>query len=149
MKFIFPLLIIFGLIQNAGNCGKSAVRNSDDAAKPAARKTIEKIKYDRLPENIKAETEVRRAIKNEQGETISFEITTVEKRLNELQARYENDRLIDGNGREIRFYEPLCRGVSRGTEEDEADQKAKETELAELEKKYTVITLNCDPRKIV
>lgn len=148
MKYIFTLVLMtFGLIQSSESCGKSAVRNSSDSTKPTARQTIEKTKYDRLPENIKLETQVRRAIKNEKGETVSFETTTVEKRLNELAARYENDKLVDAKGKEIRFHEPLCRGASRGAEEDEQDQKEKERELAELEKKYTVIILYCDPRK--
>ncbi len=150
MKYTLTLmLMLFGLLQNSENCGKSKMRNSNDSNKPTAQKTIEKIRYDHLPENIKAETEVRRAIKNEKGETVSFETTTVEKRLNELAARYENGKLVDGKGKEIRFHEPLCRGVSRGTEEDEQDRLAKETELAELEKIYTVVVLHCDPRKIM
>ncbi len=150
MKFTLTLtLILFGLIQSSENCGKSAMRNSADSNKLIVQKTIEKIRYDRLPENITAETKVRRAINNEKGETISFEITTIEKRLNELGAQYENDKLVDKNKREIRFFEPLCRGVSRGFEEDEQDRKAKDAELAELEKKYTVVVLHCDPQNVM
>ncbi len=67
--------------------------------------------------------------------------------MDELKARYEKDILVDEKGREIRFFEPLCRGVSAGFEQDDEDQKAKDKELAELKKKYTVIILYCDPRK--
>ncbi len=100
-----------------------------------------------MPENIETETAVEKAVKNDRGETVSFEVTTVEKILNELKADYKNDKLVDGNGKEVRFYERLCRGVSRGLEEDAQDQKAKEDELSELKKRYTVIILYCDPRK--
>ena len=148
MKCTFTLLLVlFGLIQSSENCGKNSVRNADDSTKPIAEKRKEKIEYKRLPENIKPETKVRRAIKNKNGETVSFEITTVENRLNELDSRYENDKLVDGNGKEIRFYKPLCRGVSRGIDEDENDRRKKEEELAGLEERYTVIILHCDPQE--
>ena len=148
MKQTFLLLIIvFGFLQTNENCGKKPTRNSNAAVTSTPSKNVGKTVFDRLPENVKSDTPVRKAIKNSKGETVSFEITTVEKTLNELKASYKNDRLVDGNGREIRFYEPLCHGVSRGMEEDEADQKAKEKELADLEKNNTVVVLNCDPRK--
>ncbi|MCY7348672.1 MAG: hypothetical protein LH614_20980 [Pyrinomonadaceae bacterium] len=150
MKYIFILLAIgFGLIQSSETVGKNSMENSNDSNKSAARQTKEKVKYDRLPENIKPKTEVRRIVKNRKGETVSFEVTTVEKRLNELKARYKNNKLVDRSGREIRFFEPLCRGVSRGFEGDAQDQKAKDLELAELEKKYTVLILHCDLRKMM
>ncbi|MCY7376743.1 MAG: hypothetical protein LH472_12355 [Pyrinomonadaceae bacterium] len=150
MKYIFILLAVtFGLIQNGESCGKNVMENSNDSNNPIPGQTKEKVKYDRLPENIKPATEVRRIVKNRKGETVSFEVTTVEKRLNELKARYKNNKLVDRSGREIRFHQPLCRGVSRGFEGDAQDQKANERELAELEKKYTVLVLHCDLRKLM
>ena len=107
------------------------------------------MKYDRLPPEVTAATEVRKDVLNAKKEVVSFEITTVEKRLNELKARYKKNVLVDAKGKEIRFYEPLCRGVSAGYEQDEIDRKEKEKELSDLKKKYTVIVLYCDPRKAV
>ena len=148
MKYTFALIfMVFGLMQSSQSCGKNPVRNSNDAAKPTRSKTVEKTVFNRLPENIKTETQVSKAIKNAKGETVSYEITTVEKALNELGAGYKNNVLVDGKGREIRFYEPLCRGVSRGAEGDDEDRRAKENELAGLEKNYTVVVLYCDPRQ--
>jgi hypothetical protein len=106
-------------------------------------------KFDRLPPNITPETEVRKDILNDKKQVVSFEITTVAKRLNELKARYKKNKLVDAKGREIKFFEPLCRGVSRGIEGDEEDQQQKDKELAELQKNFTVIVLYCDPRKAV
>lgn len=107
------------------------------------------MKYDRLPPNITLETEARKDVLNDKGKVVSFAVTTVEKRLDELQARYKKGVLVDKKGRKIRFFEPLCRGVSAGAEQDEIDRKAKEKELTGLKKKYTVIVLYCDPRKAV
>ena len=107
------------------------------------------MKYDRLPPEITTATKVRKDVFNAKKEVVSFEITTVEKRLNELKARYKKNVLVDAKGKEIRFYEPLCRGVSAGYEQDEIDRKEKEKELSDLKKKYTVIVLYCDPRKAV
>jgi hypothetical protein len=141
MKLTFLMtFVVFALFQS-GNCNRNAIET-----KVSPTPKVE-TKYDRLPANITLETEVVKTIQNENGKTVSRETTTVEKRLNELKARYEKDKLVDEKGREIRFFEPLCRGVSAGEEQDDVDRKAKEKELAELEKKYTVIVLLCDPRK--
>jgi hypothetical protein len=106
-------------------------------------------KYDRLPPDVTPETEVRKDVLNRRGKVVSSEVTTVEKRLKELKARYRKNVLVDGKGREIRFFEPLCRGVSAGFEEDQKAQKEKDRELAALKKKYTVIVLYCNPLKAV
>jgi hypothetical protein len=106
-------------------------------------------KYDRLPPDITLETEVRKDVLNRRGKVVSSEITTVGKRLKELKARYRKNLLVDGKGREIRFFEPLCRGVSAGYEEDERVRKEKDRELAALKKKFTVIVLYCNPLKAV
>jgi hypothetical protein len=139
MKIAFFIILAFLAFVQAQNCGGKKTENAPPTP----------MKFERLPENIKPETAVRKEKRNDKGEVVSFEITTVEKRLNELKARYEKDKLVDEKGREIRFFEPLCRGVSAGEEQDEIDRKAKEKELSELEKKYTVIILHCDPSKVM
>ncbi len=111
--------------------------------------TGETTKFDRLPGGIKPDTKIRKDKKNDKGEVVSFEIITAEQVLNELKAKYDGDKLIDGKGREIKFFEPLCRGVSQGFEEDEKARKEKERELAGLEKKFTVIVLYCDPQSVM
>jgi hypothetical protein len=148
MKITFLIIFaLFALVQTQ-NCDKKTMQNTETnivSTPTATPKTT--TKYDRLPENITLETEVRKDVKDKKGAVISSETTTVEKALNELKASYKDDKLVDGKGKEIRFFEPLCRGVSAGEEQDEIDRKAKEKELADLEKKYTVIVLLCDPRK--
>lgn len=147
MKLAFLIIFaLFAFLQTNQNCDQKTMQNTNNPALPTPKKQT---KFDRLPPNITLETEVRKDVLNDKGEVVSFEVTTVEKRLNELKARYKKDKLVDKKGREIRFFEPLCRGVSRGFEEDQQDQKAKEKELAELKKKYTVIVLYCDPRKVM
>ncbi len=100
-------------------------------------------KYDRLPDNITLQTGVAREVRNRAGKIVSTGQTTVEKRLNELKARYKKGVLVDGKGREIRFFEPFCRGVSAGAEDDRQAQREKDRELEALRKKYTVIVLLC------
>ena len=154
MKIAFLMIFVFlGFLQNQ-NCDKKAapnanakmMSNADNKTSPTPKSEV---KFDRLPDNIKADTKVVKEIKNDRDEVASTEITTVEKRLNELKARYVQDRLVDEKGREIRFFEPLCRGVSAGYEQDEIDRKEKEKERAELEKNYAVIVLFCDPRTVM
>jgi hypothetical protein len=100
-------------------------------------------RYGRLPDGIALKTEVAREVRNRDGKLVSSGQTTVEKRLNELKARYKKGKLVDGAGREIRFFEPLCRGMSAGVEEDRKAQMEKDSELAALRKKYTVLVLLC------
>ncbi|MGC2238461.1 MAG: hypothetical protein WA584_20065 [Pyrinomonadaceae bacterium] len=148
MKIAFLIIFaVFGLIQTQ-NCDRKTMQNMETNVTATPKPTPKKAsKFDRLPENITLETEVKKDVKDKKGKIISSETTTVEKRLNELKASYKNDKLVDGKGKEIRFFEPLCRGVSAGFEQDEADRKAKDKELADLAKKYTVIVLLCDPGK--
>lgn len=146
MKLIFIILFALTVAQTNQNCDKKTMETANNKAVPTPRK---KVKYDRLPEKITLDTEVRKDTLNAKGEVVSFEVQTVEKRLNELKARYKKNVLVDGKGKEIKFFEPLCRGVSAGYEQDHADQKAKDEELAELKKKFTVIVLYCNPANVM
>ena len=142
------LIIIFalmGFIQNSQNCDKKTMSNEKITVTPTPKKNY----LENLPENITPETKVRNEVKNEKGETISSDVTTVEKLLKQLKARYENDKLVDAKGREIKFFEPLCRGTSEGFEADQKAGQEKGKELDELQKKYTVIVIYCDPTKVV
>lgn len=96
------------------------------------------IRFKKLPEGIASSTKVA-------GKT---RVVTAEQRLRELRARYRKGVLVDSKGREIRFWSPICRGVAMAGEEAEAEQKAKDAELVELKKKYTVITVVCDPTTV-
>ncbi len=138
------IFALFGLLQTSRNCDSKTMQNNNIEALATPKKQT---KYDRLPPNITLETEVRKDVLNDKKQVVSFEVTTVEKRLNELKARYKKNKLVDSKGREIKFFEPLCRGVSRGIEGDEEDQQQKDKELTDLQKNFTVIILNCDPRK--
>lgn len=146
MKLIFLTIFTILIWQTSQSCDKKTMQNVNNNPSPTPQ---QKVKYDRLPKGITLETEVRKDTLNEKGEIISFEVITAEQRLNELKARYKKDVLVDEKGREIRFFEPLCRGVSAGFEQDERDRKEKEKELAELQKKYTVIILYCNPASVM
>lgn len=128
-------------------CGRNEKQPTNiKMSEPAKTPTI----FNRLPEDIALDTEVEgKVIKNDKGEVNSYEVISVEKKLNELNAKYENGKLVDGKEREIRFFNRLCRGVSQGFEEDERARLQSENELAELKKKYTVIILHCDLRKLM
>lgn len=146
MKLIF--LTIFALLiwQTNQACDKKTMEAANNKISPTPQA---KVKYDRLPKGITLETEVRKDTLNDKGEVVSFEVVTAEERLNDLKARYEKNVLVDEKGKEIKFFEPLCRGVSAGYEQDRADQKAKDEELAELKKKFTVIILYCNPANVM
>ena len=147
MKISFLMIfVLFWMIQTNQQCSKND-KQSANTTMPEQMKTP--AKFNPLPEGIALDTEVTgKAVKDDKGEIVSYEITTVEKRLTELGAKYEG-KLIDDKGREIRFFNPFCRGVSQGFEEDRREREKSENELAELKKKYTVIILHCDVRKLM
>jgi hypothetical protein len=97
------------------------------------------VRYKKLPAGIESSTQVN-------GRT---RIVTAEQRLRELRARYRRGVLVDSKGREIRFWTPICRGVAMPGDEGVEEQKAKDAELRDLKKKYTVITVVCDPRTVM
>ncbi len=146
MKAIFFIIFaLFGLLQSNQSCERKNMDNSDVKVLPTPPKQT---KFDRLPENITLQTQVMKDVLDSKGKAISSEVMTVEKRLNELKAKYKKGKLVDGKGREIRFYDSSCGGVSQPLEENQKEQKDKAVGLADLKKKYTVIVLACDPSKL-
>lgn len=147
MKIYFLIIFAaFAVAQSQGQCDKEKVPNTN---KPMPSPTTETTKFDRLPDGVKLSDEVKTDVKNDKGEIVSFKIITVEEKLKELGAKYKDDKLVDGKGKEIRFYKPPLRGASQGYEEDRKQQQRDEKELAELQKKYTVIILYENPLKAV
>lgn len=150
MKICFLIVFaVFGLFQN--QCDKSNLANEN---KPAANKimpgqTKEMTKFDHLPDGVKPNDEVRKDVFNDKGEVVSYKTITVEEKLHELGAKYEGDNLVDGNGKEIKFYTPPVRGASQGFEEDAKQQTRDAQGFADLQKKYTVVILYIDPRKVM
>ncbi len=147
MKIYFlTMFAVFAMVQSQGQCDKDKMQNAN---KPMPTPTKQMTKFDRLPDGVDLSDEVKNDIKNNKGEVVSSKIITVEEKLKELGAKYEKDRLVDAGGREIRFYTPPLRGASQGFEEDEKQRKRDARELAELQKKYTVIILYVNPLKAV
>jgi hypothetical protein len=75
---------------------------------------------------------------------------TVRDTLSKLKAHCKKGKLVDGAGREIRFYQLV--GCWGNPPEDYQQQLARQSqELQRLRKKYTVVEMGCaqlDPRQI-
>ena len=74
----------------------------------------------------------------------SGEFITIEDKLIEMKAQCKKGKLVDSKGREIKFFKFACFG-NPPADYDEIRQKENE-ELEKLQKDYTVIILECDPR---
>ena len=147
MKITFLIIFaLLGFVQSNPNCDKKTMTETNTESAPTPPKQTV---YDRLPDNLTLDREVKNDVVDRNGKVVSSEITTIEKTLQNLKARYKNDRLVDAKGREIKFFFPFCQGVSMGYEEDRKAQEEKAKELAELKKKYTVIVIYCDPTQVV
>lgn len=144
MKIFLVFFLVLCFLQSNQSCGKKVVSNEIVKVSP----TTKKMKFENLPDNITPETEVLKEIKNEKGEVVSSKKTTAENLLTEMKASYRDGKLVDEKGKEIRFFQPDCVGTSRADDEDQRIQDEKRAELAELKKKYTVISVYCDPLKV-
>jgi len=72
---------------------------------------------------------------------------TIEQKLAELKARCQNQQLIDGSGKEIRFYQ--LTGCWGNPPQNYADiLQAQKEKIKQLEQQYTVITMTCNPSGI-
>ena len=152
--YILIFILIFGVAQSQAQCKKD--KKTANADKPDAEKTNadkkmtqEKTKFKDLPDGVKLTDEVRELIKDEDGNVVSGKIITVEEKLRKIGARYEDGKLVDGDGQEIRFYKPPTRGTSQGFEEDRKQQKRDKKELQALQEKYRVIILYVNPLKVM
>lgn len=75
------------------------------------------------------------------GEVVTV---TVAEKLKELRARCRKNKLIDGQGREIRFYQLV--GCWGNPPDDYQPQLARQAqELVKLRKRYRVIEMTCNP----
>lgn len=109
MKIYFVILIlIFGFVQNHASCEKINVEKTN---------TVGKAMNDKTSDGVILSEEVRDEKRVEKGD-ISFKIVSVEEKLTSIGARYENDKLVDENGQEIKFYKPPVRGIFQGFDED-------------------------------
>lgn len=86
---------------------------------------------------------------NPGGAAVTGNITIKEK-LRQLKARCKRGKLVDGRGREIRFYRLV--GCWGNPPDDYQEQLARQSqELQRLKKKYTIVEIPCpqmDPRQI-
>ncbi len=135
--YLIMFFAVFAFVQTQAQCGK---KNTE---KPKEEKTManEDVKFKDLPDGVKLDDEVRVDEFNDKGEVVSYKVITVEKKLREIGAKYVDNKLVDKDGMEIRFYKPPVRGASQGFEEDEKQRKRDEKEFAELKEKFTVIEI--------
>jgi hypothetical protein len=101
-----------------------------------------------LPDGIQPADVVSTRTTGNKGKVITV---TVSDKLTELKARCRKQKLVDGKGREIRFYQLIgCWGNPPDDYQLQLELQAKE--LARLRKRYRVIEMTCsgvvDPRTV-
>ena len=69
---------------------------------------------------------------------------TIKDKLMELKAQCKDGKLVDSHKREIKFFRPACYG-NPPADYLEIQQRERE-ELEKLQKRYTVIIIECNPR---
>lgn len=146
--YILIFFMVFAVAQVQGQCDK---KGKEKTEKANANKTMpeEKTTFENLPDGAKLTDEVREVETDENGKIVSDEIITVKQKLEKMGAKYVEGKLVDADGREIRFYKPPVRGVSEGFEEDQRQAKRDAEELEKLKEKYTVIILYVNPLNVM
>ncbi len=148
MKIYFLIVfVLFAVVQAESQCGKK--KSEKPKEDKTMTKNIDDIQYKDLPDDAKLTDEVRVNELNEKGEVIGYTTVTVEQKLREIGAKYLDGKLVDKNGREIRFFKPLVRGMSEGFEKDEEFRQSEEKRLNDLKEKFTVIEIFVNPLKVL
>ena len=96
-----------------------------------------------LPEDVKPEMVV--TLESNQAATTNAKPrpVTVKQRLLQLKAHCKDGKLLDGQGKEIRFVHLLgCWGNPPEDYEEQLNQQ--QAEIKRLKEKYTVVQLSCD-----
>ena len=71
-------------------------------------------------------------------------IITVADKLQQFQARCDNEKIVDSSGKEIRFYELTgCWGNAPANYQEILAKQAEEIET--LQEQYTLILMTCNP----
>jgi hypothetical protein len=128
-----------GLSQLAAAEGKNVRRRAASVSGPSRRRPLP-AQFACLPEGFTPADVVSYTRKHKDKEGF----LTLQDKLVELKARCKSGKLVDGKGREIRFFRVTCYGNPPENYE-ELMQKERE-ELEALQKHFTVIVLACDPR---
>lgn len=144
--YLMILFMLFALGQNHAQCNK---KNKIKPPKVEAEMTTNDVTFKDLPDDAKLDDEVRVNKFDENGMVVSYEVITVEKKLREIGAKYIDNKLVDKDGTEIRFYKPPIRGISQGFEEDKKQAEIDAKELAELKEEFTVIEIFVNPLKFM
>ncbi|HEX8367074.1 MAG TPA: hypothetical protein VF604_00770 [Pyrinomonadaceae bacterium] len=140
MKQCFYLLI-FILI--AGSAQTLSAQSKTKMNRKATKQVNNQSKYGCLPPDIKLDTIVSATpIETAAGNKIERE--TVRQRLDKIKAGCRAGKLVDGKGREIRFYRLQgCWGNPPPGYQEILENQQKE--LDELKKKYAVVEITCNP----
>ena len=115
---------------DSSSSNQSKTMNDKDQQEAAA------AEFDCLPEGIALKDVVTYRQKAERN-------VTVRDKLIELKAKCENGKLVDEHHKEIRFFRVQCWG-NPPADYRERQQRQQEA-LKELEKKYTVVVMGCNP----
>jgi hypothetical protein len=132
------VLILFGVIvmaqQQSNNSGQACPASSPPSN---AASNEQAARFDCLPDDITLKDVV----------TYGFEAdknVTVHDKLIEMKAKCKNGKLVDSHHREVRFFRLECWGNPPADYKERQQQQ--QERLKELEKKYTVIVMGCNPR---
>jgi hypothetical protein len=132
-------LLLFGVIiimaqqkskRSGSDCPPSPSPTSAEGGEQASA-------FDCLPDDIKLKDVVSYGIR--EGRDV-----TVQDKLVSIKAKCENGKLVDEDHKEIRFFRLQCWGNPPADYEER--QQRQQEELKELEKKYKVIVMSCNPR---
>ena len=133
------VLLLFGvIIIVAQQQSKKPSSNCPPPTSEASAGSVEQAsQFDCLPDDIKLKDVVTYGIR--EGRDV-----TVRDKLVSIKAKCEDGKLVDEAHKEVRFFRLQCWGNPPADYQER--QQRQQEELKELEKKYTVIVMGCNPR---
>lgn len=142
--YLVIFMLLFVVAQSSPQCRNDKMEKKEPTTMVKAAD-----EFKELPDGAKLDDEVREIIKDEQGHVVSTKIIPVETKLKEIGAGYVDGILVDSDGKQIRFFKPMIRGISEGLEADKKFRQSEEKRLADLKEEFTVIEIYVNPLKIM
>lgn len=138
MILALGVLLLPGAMSLAQCQGKNSAKGDSSSKKQSTMNDKDQqgaSQFDCLPEGITLKDVVVYRQKAERN-------VTVKDKLIELKAKCENGKLVDEHRKEIRFFRVQCWGNAPADYRER--QQKQQDELKELQKKHTVVVMECN-----
>lgn len=138
--FLLAIILPFSTLSQTATIQSKSLPSPERQNKKTSKGPAPAGQFNCLPEGFQLTDIVSYRLRGKAGN----EHITIEEKLGELKAHCKRGKLVDGKGKEIRFFKFSCFG---NPPEDYREIAQKEAQaLEKLQKQYNVVIIPCDRR---